>query len=301
MDVETLAKQFADVEEAPLPVMADAITVGVKRAGVRPRMILNAHLRSPLRRRFTLAHEIGHIRIPWHVGTIVSHVEYDIRYTDEIYAAIESEANQFAGELLIPSVWLKQLARSHDDVGELVKTAARESEVSLEAAAIQCSRSLPPGFVFVVTTASGIVKYSGRSPNTGITLVQNGDRFDSTTYKDLTSNRAILPLSYRLLHVFQLPIPVLAPSTLAEDPRGANDVLREMLQGVPAQDAAHLRQSINGVVGAINKPGATLEEIVGRVFQRCTSDPKYGLVSSHPDFRLYANKKAHEILARRGG
>src|SRR4051794_26244058 len=73
VDVRTLAASYADVEEDNFPVSVDAVAIRRPFNHERPLILLN---RRPAiwrgRLRFTIAHEIGHIVIPYHPGWLSS-------------------------------------------------------------------------------------------------------------------------------------------------------------------------------------------------------------------------------------
>ncbi|UFH49200.1 ImmA/IrrE family metallo-endopeptidase [Pseudomonas sp. KNUC1026] len=101
-DLDALAAEYAELEYLNLPYDVDGITIGIGRPE-KPRILVN-DAAPPTRRKFTLAHELGHIVIPWHTRTIVSHL--NPHQADASYLRMEAEANRFAAELLMPSDWL---------------------------------------------------------------------------------------------------------------------------------------------------------------------------------------------------
>ena len=104
IDIASVAGQYAQVERvSALPAGADAVTTSLKVAGVKPT-ILHSGSVSSNRTRFTLAHELGHIVLPWHIGVIVSHAQFGVVYPSGAYGEMEKEANQFAAEFLAPSL-----------------------------------------------------------------------------------------------------------------------------------------------------------------------------------------------------
>ncbi|MEE5070036.1 ImmA/IrrE family metallo-endopeptidase [Pseudomonas alliivorans] len=104
-DLLDLANTFGEVRYRSFPFKADGITVGIGEQD-RPTIYINSDY-PETRQCFTLAHEIGHIVIPWHTGTVVSHL--DPGSDDQDYYVMEQEANRFAAELLMPTDWLKSL------------------------------------------------------------------------------------------------------------------------------------------------------------------------------------------------
>jgi IrrE N-terminal-like domain len=87
------------------------------------------------RRRFTIAHELGHFLMPSHKGnqqcTIADFREYR---RDTIHRRQEAEANRFAAGLLMPKPWF---VRDMDRLGDAdvvhVQTLAKQYGTSLEA------------------------------------------------------------------------------------------------------------------------------------------------------------------------
>ncbi len=122
-----------------------------------PTIIINPEFDFPARKKFTLAHELGHIIIPWHNGDIKCN-------TDRPYAIIngtrfldtqELEANIFASELLMPQQWLeKQIYEILDDnpnnFENLIKTISKKAGTSIMACMYALENSLPPGHLYYV-------------------------------------------------------------------------------------------------------------------------------------------------------
>jgi hypothetical protein len=161
-----------------MPVEIDGISNNLKVSGKKPTIYVNTKDRATNRQRFTLAHEIGHIIIPWHIGTIFDNIidqpitEYSIGYKD-----MEGEANAFASELLMPSTWLSELIcqEKYRDIALLSKYIAREARVSLVAACFRLRSFLPPGYIFILSDIHGIIQYSGKTHGTLSTLPRIGD------------------------------------------------------------------------------------------------------------------------------
>lgn len=62
----------------------------------------------PVRQRFSIAHELGHMCLGHEVTTFSASAdpEHD-DYSEDPDATMETEANQFAGELLLPPAWVR--------------------------------------------------------------------------------------------------------------------------------------------------------------------------------------------------
>src|SRR5271165_5857561 len=129
IDVAMVAERYATVEYCDIPLRVDGICLDLKRTGKRPTIIINVN--QPRRRkRFTLAHELGHVLIPWHRGSLYDDFSMLDADTQFDRREMEGEANRFASELLIPSTWASTVLRSADDFGAAVSLVQDKAEVS---------------------------------------------------------------------------------------------------------------------------------------------------------------------------
>ena len=72
------------------------------------------------RQRFTLAHEIGHFVL--HQGLIGDGIQDDTLYRSKLSGAIESQANKFAADLLMPwNLVNEQVSSGVDNIGDLAR------------------------------------------------------------------------------------------------------------------------------------------------------------------------------------
>lgn len=155
VDVRSLVEEIAEIREIELSgdLLDDAIVHGLHSRG-RPTLLLNAS-RSDRRRRFTLAHELGHLSMAWHTGTISCHPSEndedewseDGREARKNAVRLEREADEFASRLLVPRRFVDQLA-PNPPAGMLERLEA--SEVSPEAGIYGLAGQLPPGHVFAL-------------------------------------------------------------------------------------------------------------------------------------------------------
>lgn len=99
-DLDELVSKYSEVIYKTIPISGvDGICMNLKCPGKKTKVIVNTST-SVNRQRFTLAHELGHIIIPWHLGTIID--DLNINKTNSKYWNLETEANRFASELLMP-------------------------------------------------------------------------------------------------------------------------------------------------------------------------------------------------------
>ena len=100
-------------------------------------ILVNANIPNRHRKRFTAAHEIGHVHL--HIQTnIQSQFECtskDISAGENSNNAYEKEANAFASSLLMPSSVVSPLVLRNDLTWSLIQRISELCDVSLEAAA----------------------------------------------------------------------------------------------------------------------------------------------------------------------
>ena len=115
----------------------------------------------PERKRFSIAHELGHL-LMGHVKSIQKACSGE-DLMDWYQSSYETQANFFAGELLLPT----KLLRSRCDIGNIsfdpVKQIASDFRASLTATAIKFVR-LCPEKCAVVYSRDGKVKWFYKSP-----------------------------------------------------------------------------------------------------------------------------------------
>jgi Zn-dependent peptidase ImmA (M78 family) len=141
-DLDNLVGKYAEIVYKIIPIDGvDGICLNLKTAGKTPKVIVNAN--SPqTRQKFTLAHELGHIIIPWHYGTIIDEIEENIEPYDSRYWEQESQANKFASELLMPFDWIFSLYKQNPDPEYLLYRICEDCGVSERAAEIRLENAI---------------------------------------------------------------------------------------------------------------------------------------------------------------
>lgn len=131
----------------------------------------------PERKRFSIAHELGHFVLD-HIKSIQRACsDEDMRswYTN----SQETQANFFAGELLLP----KKLVEKHCDVAKVnlnpIKNMANDFRMSLTATAIKFVRLCPEQCAVVFST-DGKIQWSYRSEDWW-PFIRNGKNLDERT------------------------------------------------------------------------------------------------------------------------
>lgn len=94
---------------------------------------VKATMIEPTRKRFTVAHEIGHFVIPTHRDLDNICVSKEVESWQKGLKPAEVEANEFASELLLPRRLIHQRFASAEPSAERIREVAGEFEVSLTA------------------------------------------------------------------------------------------------------------------------------------------------------------------------
>lgn len=176
VDIDALSFEYADVHNEAWPFDCDAITVGL--VSERPTIFLKDGV-PRLRRRFTLAHELGHVVIGWHIGDVACspyrggspqaegpNLEGQRVLSLAGFRGNEREANSFASQILLPWSYLNDLA-SNEDMNYLLD-GVDAAEISAHAGLLGLSRALQPGFVFSFQKVTGEPLTYITSPGTSL-------------------------------------------------------------------------------------------------------------------------------------
>lgn len=179
IDVLSLLQEYADYEEDVIPYGVDAVCILNSN---RPHVILNKKIQNQNRKRFTLAHELGHIVIPWHVGMFSCHTESKNLFNEaeSQYYMMEDEANNFAAELLMPSPWMNKIVQKYESYGldEVLNKITEEVVVSLTAAFFTVFNYLPPGYVGFFKNKDRDYGKRLESKGTNVVIPKKGDIID---------------------------------------------------------------------------------------------------------------------------
>jgi hypothetical protein len=304
VDVRRAAAEFMDIEEDVFTADCDAVILGLASGEERPRIILNSD-RPATRLRFTLAHELGHFRIPWHLGTIVCHTDLR-RFEDEedeefegddlLHRATESEANTFASEFLIPQPWLRVLFET-----EVTQAAAiarvHEAEVSPAAACYALAEFLPAGHVLAVLEPMRVVRYLFRTPGTNVNVAHRRGQLDTGSLDGLSAEHAVIPWGSQSVYwwFFEGEAPLLD----SDDQRTPTEILNGMLDDVlgDADDRDYLFRSIQSIAGYAKNVARdhTPETLHAVLRQRFSQRPWVSDLMAHEDFRLWLSRRAEQL------
>lgn len=295
IDVEKLCRSFADLSFTQFPIEIDGLCLDLKKPGKRPSVWVSKNL-PPVRRRFTLAHEIGHIVIPWHTGTIIDEIDAPRSKEKSQYLEMEAEANKFAAELLMPSRWMAGLSERSDHAAGLMHSVHQIAEVSFPAAFLRTVKFGKPGFIGA-EVRDGVIIRSVRTPGTNslapeaFTLVQN----------------VYMPAAYEpsIVHGSDTQYYWWETREVLPDPGGDLSqwrvILDEVLLEIPAEFRAKTRSSVNAIIGrAIGREpkGAPVARIYKQGMEAIQNRERESTwvksVLSHSKFKDYVLARARE-------
>lgn len=297
VDVRSMLERYADVVEASIPIRGvDGVCLNLKVPGKKPRVVLNSS-NPPLRKRFTEAHELGHIVIPWHMGTIVDHLYSEHDESGDDYWLFEEEANQFAAELLMPSPWVADLIGSTPNLSKAHKRICEGCKVSPLAASRRLSSLLPQNIVFVCENDSK-VEFSGRTDGTLASVPSWQAPFDDELFAYATKY-FVSTFGKRRLHWWTLPDAV---DEVSKDPRPWREILDAIVEDIDVDvgDRKRFKMSVNGVLSAANSAmkqhgSHTTASVIAACMQRFYDRDELRSFAQHPNFKDFVVKRATEL------
>ncbi len=116
------------------------------------------------RERFTIAHEIGHYVLPGHdvADSVCETAQVGLASEDK--DSFEQAANQFAGELLLPSAAVRRIVRKFGISMDTCKFVGKQFQVSLTAAAVKCVELSDSNRAVLVVSKRGVIENFVKSP-----------------------------------------------------------------------------------------------------------------------------------------
>jgi hypothetical protein len=302
VDLVALCQAYADLEEDAIPGPCDGLVVGLHGPRDRPLILLKSG-RPERRQRFTLAHELGHVLLPWHVGSSYL-CDPQRAFSDESYyaASAEPEANRFAAQLLVPSRWLDELYSSEGDgqVAPLLE-AISGAEVSAHVACLRLAATLPAGHVFAIVDYGNNVLLSGQTRGTGIAPPPVANILDSRRLDRFAMQ--VEEIRYGTRQVIWWTFRGEGDADEGQlEPRTSREVLDALLERhVAPDDVTKIRQSLGGVIGSINsmakREGVTgRDALYARFRARFAQDRGYPeSLLEDPELDLWIQKRADDL------
>lgn len=111
------------------------------------------------RRRFSIAHELGHLEMHRGTGFLMNCTKHDIQdKPDNTSIDIEQEANQFASAFLIPTRFVERPFTDNEPSFDIIFDWSTKLDTSLTATAFRFVRFTPEP-VAVVYSSRGVIQY----------------------------------------------------------------------------------------------------------------------------------------------
>jgi Zn-dependent peptidase ImmA (M78 family) len=184
---EYCCRKPADINLAEIAVGENIIIEEAELSGHLGRIIykenfgimkIDKRIKSEGEKRFVTAHEMGHFFI--HNKNAEGCTRNDL-VTFRSSQSVEQSANDFAGELLMPSEWMSEFSRKEKPGINLLKNTAEYFKVSISAAALRiASMGMHP--VAVIMSTGGKVKWSGINKYFSFSWIPNGYVINNNSY-----------------------------------------------------------------------------------------------------------------------
>lgn len=303
-DLDTLVRKYATLVYKSIPYTGvDGVSMNIKTPGKTPKIIINDNL-PPTRMKFTLAHELGHLVIPWHFGTFIDDIDesrLSMAAVEYEYRELEQEANLFAAELLMPHEWVKNLCDEENDLAKLHSSICSIAGVSEIAAAIRLTHFLPSDILFCMVDDDDIVRYSGKTGGTHAFIQSQGGRFSDSFYSNVADHFSFYSKG-TTIHWWKLETTV---SVIDDDDRTWREVLNEMVNDLYVDDPEGYKKSINSIIAAANgnvsrSPNYSIERLTSVAMQRLKR-PELSDFTEHEDFEIFVRKKAEALFNNKVG
>lgn len=295
-DLKKLTGEYAELQYKSIPVEGvDGLSLNIKIIGKKPIVIINEDI-SKTRQLFTLAHELGHLIIPWHCGINLEETYLNPGVAEWDYRDMEQEANRFAAELLMPEEFIKKLSSSAGSLAELHQEVCRLIGVSEHAAAIRLCQILPRNIMFIAF-ADNEIKYHGLSIGSFIKLPISYPFIPSDIYPDAQEYSKFSNKGYTF-HWWNVGERDMDYTEI--DNRTWREILNEILEWYP--DALQFKRSLSGKIGSVNSTlqrdgNVSAERLYSACYNRLLHDEDMSLLTKHKDFHLVLSKRVAELIS----
>ncbi len=304
-NLEVLVQGQSDLCYKPIPFDGiDGCIYNLKHPTKKTKIIINSRI-SKNRQRFTLAHEIGHLYIPWHYGNIIDQIaalddSIEMMEKYQHYLNIEREANRFASELLMPTPWVKTVLSYEEDLSKVHDEITNTAQVSREAAAFKITACAEKPIIFAeLDNSFNIIQISNshllglRTPDLGTPAHTVIDTYKTARcYFNKTTRRHYMWWSLGSTET------ITPPSD--EDWRSLLKTILKDSQ-LPPEDTKHIQHSLNGVFGS--KKGElsrnntlNYDRLYTDSQTRLINDKKYQRITEHPLFNQLVANKCQDML-----
>ena len=299
VNIREVLKDYADLEFTLIPNGIDAVVL--RRKAQRPLVVVSTAA-ARTRERFTLAHELGHVLIPWQDGTVACHPSEGTALLNVDDQLVEREAHCFASEILLPVRWLmSQISDMPHDLAGAVVDLAKEANVSLQAAAIAVSAAAPFDLVMELEDLathhafprmySDSCRFPRRASAMSARDVQQLREMGAQVSERNTEH-------YRLVAV-ALHRPKSDPLAAAPK-RTSKEILEEIIPPSKVLIRGDLRSVVSGIIGAANGMHSSSDctELTQTLRMKFISRPDLRSIVEHPLFDEFLQVRAFELASR---
>lgn len=305
-DIFDFASSVAEIVFTPIPFQLDAILFKRSPLYVFNKIIVNSN--KPRNRRvFTVAHELGHIFIMWHVGQFRCVINGDdVEEDDDLTVQgeideMERQADEFASALLVPKSWVSRLITELVNpikIFEEVKRMGISNIVACRALALH----MPPNFIICISEVSNdnVIK-AYNSPRTLLIRPLQNTVLDENKYDMHGAKVSSKIFEGKRITIWEIPletIPLIEHNFRTS--KNVIDLIYEDL-GISIEEKRKLESSISGIIGhSLNlsvRGGQSLYSVMKiRLYNR--QDLAY--ITNHNLFEVYMMEKAKELSIKHG-
>ena len=172
-------------------------------------IVINSEIDYEPRKRFTIAHELGHIFIGWHDDVTLCKTDNEY-FTHNMLDIQEKEANIFASELLMPYDWVRTFLDTETDMKKIVTALSSGANTSLMAVFYALENAMDAGNVLLVRSNDSIFPKRFVAVHTCNTYLDlKGDFEDTCDFLSLKHHVFSIG-SYTITHYIFFSIPALS-------------------------------------------------------------------------------------------
>lgn len=308
--IEELTSTVAHIEECDWPYQCDAMVVGLLSAH-KPTIFLKYSIPGR-RRRFTLAHELGHIEMAWHIGEVICHPTASESFNidppsaapdeSDIFAQHrlreqEAEATRFAAYLLMPERHMREVveAGNMDDILSQVVVL----DVSVQAFLLRLRSMLQPGFIFAYSDQGSWQFYHSSGTSTPSEARRPDGSMDIGILRKSAIASGAVSISGRIIYWFRLArYESFRPSG---ETRSSTEIVKSIIaRYVDESDYDKVFWSLNGIAGGSmsTERSVSPEQTLGILRHKFSSSVHKEIVAD-AEFDIYLHRKTEEWLQKR--
>lgn len=300
-DLHRLVAYYATLQEIAFPpeMEIDGISIGL--GGERQPVILINSNRVATRKKFTLAHELGHVMIPWHTGTIVSENPEIVINANMEYSQMETEANRFAAELLMPSIWLNEIFLQEESMQCALNKILLSSGTSFEATLIKIFKELEESVILLEYNLSGqlLKHHRSRKELTPDITSFDIDDLDGLDFFNTPFTYEKFSIKDKKFYCWRFK----NSHFVETDPRDWKELLNDIVQCSTYVNSENINisQSLNSTLAAKYqkyKKSGDVNEICSKIIRSFLGVDKFSGIYDHPLINDYVIKRVRELLGK---